>query len=110
MFERQRYLWGLIAVYFLIGSFYVTALPIFEAADEISHYRVTKFIATERALPHIINDAETVGHESGQPPLYYLLLAPFVAPVDDSDFIQTVTKNPHFMHLNSRTVWHHLTT
>lgn len=98
-----------MGAFLFIGSFYATALPIFEAADEISHYRVIKFIAAERTLPHIVDHAKVVGHESGQPPLYYALLAPFVGPINDDDFDQTVVMNPHFEHLNSRTVWHHLT-
>ncbi|MFK7804698.1 MAG: glycosyltransferase family 39 protein [Anaerolineae bacterium] len=101
-------IWALLALFLVLGSWYTIALPIFEGADEISHFRVIEFIADNRSLPHIIQDKEAVGHEAGQPPLYYALLAPFVAPLDRSDFDEVVRQNPHFLHLNSTSIWYHL--
>ena len=106
---EEKAIWAMLAIFLLLGSWYAVALPIFEGADEISHYRVIEFIADEKSLPHIIDDGETVGHEAGQPPLYYALLAPFILPIDRSDFDQVVRENPHFLHLNSNTIWYHLT-
>lgn len=97
----------LLALFLILGSWYAVALPIFEGADEISHFRVIEFIAAEKSLPHIVQDSQLVGHESGQPPLYYLLMAPFIGLTDRSDFDQVVRKNPHFLHLNSNSVWYH---
>ncbi len=99
----------LCLLFTILGVIYATVLPIFEGADEISHFRVIEFMADNRAIPHIVTDAEEVGHEGGQPPLYYAVLSPIVGAVDRSDFDQTVWMNPHFLHLNSNHVWMHLT-
>ncbi len=107
--SQENQIWLLMALFMLLGVCYAIALPIFEGADEISHFRVIEFIADEQAIPHIMTHAEDVGHEAGQPPLYYALLAPFVGAIDRTDFSETVRMNPHFLHLNSNHVWVHLT-
>ncbi len=107
--NKLQPIYFLCLLFVILGGIYAAVLPIFEGADEISHYRVAEFMAENRAIPHIVTDGEEVGHESGQPPLYYALLAPIIGPIDRSDFDQTVWMNPHFLHLNSNHVWMHMT-
>ncbi len=72
--------------------------PLWEHSDEINHYRYAYFIVRQGRLPTRA-DAPQVpqGYEIylqfDQPPLYYLLLAPAIALVDD-DFIRAVQANP----------------
>ena len=45
------------------------AVPLFEGADEVEHYRYVRYIVTQRAFPATASDT----YEYHQPPLYYLL-------------------------------------
>src|SRR5262245_55058539 len=52
------------------------AVPIFEAPDEPAHWQYAQYLHTQKKLP--VYTAWVV--EANQPPLYYLLIAPFAAP------------------------------
>jgi 4-amino-4-deoxy-L-arabinose transferase-like glycosyltransferase len=54
------------------------AVPIFEAPDEISHWKVAQYINQHRGLPFY--DGRM--WDANQPPLYYALMAPFARPSD----------------------------
>ena len=82
---RHRALWLIWLVYLLLGVVYNTSLPLFEAPDEFSHFRFVHWLATERRIPDMVEDLPAVGHEVWQPPLYYALLAPFVAGIEMDD-------------------------
>lgn len=67
-----------IFVYLLLIFVALTATvslvnPLFEAPDEIRHYRYVRKLITERALP--IQGQEEVRSQSHHPPLYYALAA-----------------------------------
>ena len=62
--KSDHALWGILTLFVLLGIYYSLALPIFEAADEVSHFRVIEFMADNGSIPHIVDDAEQVGHES----------------------------------------------
>ena len=68
--------YGLLAVGFSFG-------PIFEGPDEIEHYRYVRTLVETHSLP---DPAGQVRGEYHQAPLYYLLLAPVAALIDDDDF------------------------
>jgi Predicted membrane protein (DUF2142) len=61
------------ALLLILWSF---AVPIFEAPDEPAHWQYAQYLHTQKQLP--VYDARFV--EANQPPLYYLLVAPFAAP------------------------------
>jgi 4-amino-4-deoxy-L-arabinose transferase-like glycosyltransferase len=52
------------------------AVPVFEAPDEPAHWQYARYVHEQKRLPFY--EARFV--EANQPPLYYLLIAPFTAP------------------------------
>lgn len=77
----------LLALFCILGVVHSAAVPLFEAPDELWHFSFIRILATERALPVQPTEGKNMWlRESGQPPLYYILAAPFVAPLDTSDF------------------------
>jgi len=82
--------WGTLAVVYSIAS------PIFEPPDEVFHFPVIDHIARTGSLPLQDPAVETLWHQEGsQPPLYYLLSAPLILPVDRSDLAARQERNPH---------------
>lgn len=77
---------------------YAVTVPLWEAHDELAHYRYLRYIAVERSLPSEEDVPSLPGEisEISQPPLYYLLAALSVLLVDSSDFEEPVS-NPHVM-------------
>ncbi len=65
-----RWLLASSALLLIAWSF---AVPVFEAPDEPAHWQYARWLHDERTLPRY--DARFV--EANQPPLYYLLIAPF---------------------------------
>ena len=77
---------GLVIV--IVATYIVLAVgfslgPIFEGPDEIEHYRYAQHIADTLSLP---DPYSRIRSEFHQPPLYYALLSPVLALVDDDDF------------------------
>ena len=74
--------YGLIAIvgfFCILGVTHSVVVPLFEAPDEIWHFSFTQVLATQRALPVQPTEGKNVWlREAGQPPLYYLVAAPFV--------------------------------
>jgi 4-amino-4-deoxy-L-arabinose transferase-like glycosyltransferase len=80
----------------VLALIYAWATPIFEASDELWHFGVVNHIANTGELPVQIIGVETPWEQEGsQPPLYYLIAAALVAPIDRSDFDATRQPNPH---------------
>ncbi|MDQ7025939.1 MAG: DUF2142 domain-containing protein [Anaerolineae bacterium] len=92
--------------YAIFGSMFLLATPIFEASDELWHFGMVEYI-TENAFslpeidvsdPELIfeNNRDTIYRQEGsQPPLYYLLSALILSPIDISDAEQYRELNPH---------------
>lgn len=87
------------------------ANPIWEAIDETAHFQHVKFVAEKHRLPTSeadlsslpVSDETTCGQvkcmargtTAADPPLYYLLVAPFVMPIDLGSNLSWVP-NPYF--------------
>lgn len=82
------------SVYLLVSLFYNATTPLWETPDEVGHFGYILHLVQHKALPRM-----EPGHlgESHQPPLYYLLGALFVAPVDLSDPTGIWQPNPRFV-------------
>lgn len=94
--RRQTLLALILLAYGLITIGYGVANPLFEAPDEHSHYFTTQYIAETGRLPVVEEEYdEWTGQEAAQPPLYYLLGAPFVALIDTGGARQEVWLNPY---------------
>lgn len=73
----------LAAVFVVLCIWQSVALPIFEAQDEVSHFKYADYLARTWRLPDMRD--ELPSHEASQPPLYYLAVAAIIAPIDRSD-------------------------
>jgi len=78
----------------ILGAIHSVVVPLFEAPDELWHFSFVRVLATQRSLPEQPAEGKDMWlREAGQPPLYYLVAAPFVAPLDTSDFPDFVRFN-----------------
>lgn len=64
---------GLLLIFVALTATVSLVNPLFEAPDEIRHYRYIRKLVTERVLP--IQGQEEVRSQSHHPPLYYALAA-----------------------------------
>ena len=88
MWDRTRWGLTLIVVSFcILGAIHSVVVPLFEAPDELWHFSFVRVLVTQRSLPVQPTEGKDMWlRQAGQPPLYYLLAAPFLAPLDTSDF------------------------
>lgn len=96
MSRRHRLLLGLIlAAYLVITLAYGALNPLFEAPDEHWHFFTAAYIADNGRLPQVTDPPdEWLGQEAAQPPLYYLLGAALIAPLDIEGAREAVWLNP----------------
>ncbi len=84
--KRGSALPWLLGAFVALGVVYGWATPIFEASDELWHYGMVEAIAESGQLPVQQPGIETPWEQEGsQPPLYYLLAAAVVAPIERGD-------------------------
>ncbi len=97
LLQRRRLLLTLIlAGYLIVTLLYGVVNPLFEAPDEHWHYFTAQSIAENGRLPYVAAGAdydEWLSQEAAQPPLYYLIGALFIAPVDTSAAREEVWPN-----------------
>jgi 4-amino-4-deoxy-L-arabinose transferase-like glycosyltransferase len=85
-----------LGAFIVLTLIYAWATPIFEASDELWHFGVIQHIANTGELPVQVLGVETPWEQEGsQPPLYYLIAAALVSPIDRSDFDAVRQPNPH---------------
>jgi len=84
-------------IFLILATFYNLSLPIYEAPDEYAHFINANWLAKGRGLPDLERDLGQASHEIGQPPLYYALLAPFVAAINTDDMRVISPVNPHYL-------------
>ncbi len=93
---QRRPLAVLLAAFVILALVYAWATPPLEASDELWHFGMVNHIADTGALPVQNPDVETAWEQEGsQPPLYYLIAAALVRPLDRSDFDALRQPNPH---------------
>lgn len=73
---------GIVALYLALAFGYSVVVPLGEAPDEVSHYAYVRWLALHQRLPE---PQGAVFGEVFQPPLYYVLAAPFTAWQPDED-------------------------
>lgn len=94
--NTHRQLLAIQFIFIALATLYNLSLPIYEAPDEHAHFIYINWLAEGHGLPDLERDLDQSSHEIGQPPLYYALLAPFVAPIDTSDQETSAPANPYF--------------
>lgn len=70
------WLWAIILAHFVLGAVYWMNTPYGVAPDEEYHGRYVEQLAENHALP-VFSPDDRENYEAHQPPLYYLLGAPF---------------------------------
>lgn len=86
----------LLALRFVLGVYYSLAVPPWESYDEPGHFQYARYLAV---TGHLLdpNDPEAQSIWSRfQPPLYYLLVAPFIASFDLGQHALEPELNPYF--------------
>ncbi len=96
-YNDNKLVFGVLAIFVVLATFYSIAIPIAEAVDEVEHVSYALFIRDHRKLPV----ANVEGNRASMsivihPPLYYALAAPLVASVDTGDFNRVIKPNPRF--------------
>ncbi len=74
---RRAALSGLVAVCCLLAAVYSIVDPPFEAPDEPGHYAYVEWLLDGRGIPLQGDEPPPLQPEFSQPPLYYLVEAPF---------------------------------
>lgn len=94
--NRQRLLLSLILLgYLVITLAYGAINPLFEAPDEHWHFFTADYIAANGRLPMVTDPPdEFLSQEAAQPPLYYMLGAALLAPIDRTGARDAVWLNP----------------
>ena len=77
-----RLLFVILLVKLLVGMLYITQQPLWQY-HEADFLRVVRYLRDEGQLPVLAADAQPDTSNTSQPPLYYLLLYPFVRVLDD---------------------------
>jgi 4-amino-4-deoxy-L-arabinose transferase-like glycosyltransferase len=88
-------LFSVLVAFLGLGVLYSRVVPIFEKPDEYMHYFYIQHLLDERSLPIIGQGSEQLWEQEGtQPPLYYILAALVICPIDTSDARQLLWLNP----------------
>ncbi|NOZ28197.1 MAG: hypothetical protein GXP39_09125 [Chloroflexi bacterium] len=105
---RSRGVLAIVLGYLVLAVSYGVIIPLWEADNEWAHYRYARYIVTHHALPDPTERKPSERpplfarrkwparewHQFSQPPLYYLLAAAVISPVDISDNLWPVP-NPY---------------
>ncbi|MBE2199288.1 MAG: DUF2142 domain-containing protein [Anaerolinea sp.] len=85
----------ILTLYLLITLAYGIVNPLFEAPDEHWHFFTAVYIAETGQLPQVTANYDTwLSQEAAQPPLYYVMGALLITPMDASAARDTVWLNP----------------
>ncbi len=97
--NRRRFWLGLILLFYLLVTLaYGVVNPLFEAPDAYWHYFTAQFIADNGRLPSVApgdNYDEWLSQEAAQPPLYYILGAVLIAPIDAENAREQIWLNKY---------------
>src|SRR6185369_11382116 len=77
MKRTQLLLAGIILGHIVLGLWFGTATPIFEAPDEDGHYLVIRYLQLYHSLP--VQTLDTLGPRAHHPPLFHLIAAALTA-------------------------------
>jgi 4-amino-4-deoxy-L-arabinose transferase-like glycosyltransferase len=84
-----------------LGAAYSLVVPVWEAYDEDGHYAYVRYLAKYRHLLDPADPEAWAVYEGFQPPLYYILVAPFLMGYDLGATQPVIERNPHFTNGNA---------
>ena len=79
-----------------LGAAYSLVVPIWESYDEDGHFAYVRYLVTYRHLLDPVDPQAQAIFERFQPPLYYLLIAPFLAGFDLGPTQPQPERNPYW--------------
>jgi 4-amino-4-deoxy-L-arabinose transferase-like glycosyltransferase len=85
----------LLTVRFALGLLYSVTVPIWESYDEDGHFAYARYLVKHRTLLQPGDPEAEKIWEKFQPPLYYLLIVPFIAGFDLGETFQRPELNPY---------------
>src|SRR5574341_856260 len=85
----------LLTVRLALGLLYSITVPIWESYDEDGHFAYARYLVKQRTLLQPGDPEAEKLWEKFQPPLYYLLIAPFIAGFDLGETFQRPELNPY---------------
>ncbi|MEM7116574.1 MAG: hypothetical protein AAF614_29335 [Chloroflexota bacterium] len=94
---KRPFLLLILFSYLFITVSYAVINPLFEAPDEHWHYFTTQYVADTGQLPFVApgdNYDKWLSQEAAQPPLYYLIGAMLIRPIDTTGAREQVWENP----------------
>lgn len=93
----RRWLVIILTGYVLITLAYSVVNPLFEAPDEHWHYFTAQYIKDHDALPFVTDPYDPwMAQEAAQPPLFYVLGAALITPINTTHARSQVWLNPFF--------------
>ncbi len=90
----------IVACYCLVGIWYSVAIPPGEAVDEVQHFLYVRYVKDTWALPTQPwggNGRPLIVSMGHHPPLYYVLGAALISPIDTTDADKAFVANPRFV-------------
>lgn len=95
--QSRLWLTLILAGYIGITLAYGIVNPLFEAPDEHWHYFTVQYIQDKRALPYVADPPDAwMAQEAAQPPLYYVLAAFMITPLNTDNGREQLWLNPFF--------------
>jgi hypothetical protein len=93
----MRTLIFLLLAFFALALLFNWASPLFENSDEFFHFPLIKYLADENgSLPvQSPQDLRDWRQQGNQPPIYHLMAALLIKPLDTSDYAEVRRINPH---------------
>ena len=91
----RKWLLLILGLYLIIATGYSVTTPLFEAPDEHHHFFNALAIQQTGQLPRSDENPGLARQEAAQPPLYYLLAALIIAPIDVGDATAALWPNPY---------------
>ncbi len=85
-----------LLIFGLLAAIHSIIVPITQGEDELAHYRYIAFIEQSSRLPATFAERQQAWYRADWPPLYHLLVAAAVSPLDTSKpYLKDVGESPH---------------
>ena len=91
----RKWLFLILGLYLILAAGYSIVTPRFEAPDEHHHFFNALAIQQSGQLPRTDQNPGLARQEAAQPPLYYLLAALLIAPVEVGNATEALWPNPY---------------
>jgi hypothetical protein len=98
--RRHALLLPITVAFLLLALAYSLTTPFFEKTDELYHVAYMTHLADGKGFPAPADPHNPARQEATQPPLYYLIGAALILPIDTGDMASLTELNPYY-----RPIW-----